>query len=288
MKLKNTILTYSLALLALGCNPRTEQSREQSLMEISKQELAAALEERDQLLALVKEVSTGLQQIKELENLMTIESRNPEQNGQRRKRILNDIAELKNKVKERKKQLAELEERLQNSTINAKELTETIAALRLQIDTQIDEIETLRAKLESANAHIGALNSTVDSLNSTVTAVTGERDAAQTESVMLGNELNLCYYVVAPKSELKKHNILQSGFLRKTKVMQSDFDKSFFTTGDKRNLDTVPLGSRGAKILTNHPSGSYTMTEVYGRKCLVITDPEQFWSLSNYLVVQKD
>lgn len=288
MRINRLFISLCIASLLLSCDKGTEKVKQQSLEEISKQELAMALEERDQLLALVKEVSEGLEQIKRLENVMTIAAAQPGENSRKKAQILADITNLKKMVQQRKKQLQELEENLQNSTINNKELRETIHALRVQIDSQIDEIDTLRRQLTAANVQIGALSSSVDSLNTTVSTVTGELNAAQEESVKLENELNVCYYVVASKSELKNHNIIETGFLRQTKLMKGGFDKDFFVTGDKRTLEVLPLGTRKAKIHTNHPEMSYELIDDGGQKAIRILDPNLFWSLSNYLVVQKD
>lgn len=287
MKTNHIVITLALSLIFSACSP-VQQREQQSLEEVSKQELATVLEERDQLLALVKEVSAGLKQIKHLENMMTMAAAHPDGTPAARAQILADIASVTKKIQQRKTQLQELESKLHNSTINNKELTETIEALRLQIDSQIEVTESLRMQLMEANEQIGELNNTVDSLNSTVTAVTGERNAAMEASERFENELNTCYYVVATKSDLKDHNIIESGFLRKTKLMKGDFDKNFFVMSDKRQLDSLPLATKKAKILTNHPASSYRMTEHDGMKVIRITDPEEFWSLTNYLVVQKD
>lgn len=287
-KLNSVIVSVSLAASLCSCGGPVEKEQQQSLMEISKQELATALTERDQLLSLVKEVSEGLRQIKELENMMTIAASAPEENANSRARILADISVVKQKIQQRKKQLKELEDSLQESTINNKELKETIEALRLQIDSQIEEIESLRLQLSTANEHIGQLNSRVDSLNTTVNTITGERDSVQTESVNLSNELNTCYYAVASKSELESHKIIKTGFLRKTKFMKGDFDKTFFNVSDKRRLDTLQLHSKKVNILTNHPQSSYKLIDQAGLKTLIITDSDEFWSLTNYLVVQQD
>lgn len=276
------------AVMLISCDGYQKRDNGQSLEEISKQELATALEERDRLLALVKEVSVGLQQIKELENMMSIASTHPDENARQNARILADIASLKKKVQQRKLRLSELEDSLSNSTINNKELKETIGALRIQIDSQIDEIESLRRQLIAATEQIGILSDTVDSLNTTVSTVTGERNAAQSASLRLENELNACYYVVASKSELKKHNIIESGFLRKTRLMEGDFDKDFFVAADKRTLDLLQLNTRKARIMTNHPASSYRIVDKAGDKVLEITDPDDFWSLTNYLVVMTD
>lgn len=273
--------------MLFSCNVNNEKEQ-QSLAEVTKQELATALNERDQLLSLVKEVSAGLNEIKQLENIMTIAANKQYENPGQKTRILADIASLKKKIQQRKTHLDDLESKLQKSTINGKELQETIKALRTQIDSQMEEIESLRQQLTAANEHIGALNNAVDSLNTTVTTVTGERYAAQEASVKLENKLNACFYVIATKSELKKHNIIESGFLRKTKLMKGDFDKDFFVISDKRTLTTLPLNATKVKVLSSHPENSYELIEENGQKNLKINNPDKFWSLSNYLVIQKN
>lgn len=276
-----------LTLMLFSCNVNNEKEQ-QSLAEVTKQELATALNERDQLLSLVKEVSAGLNEIKQLENIMTIAANKQYENPGQKNRILADIASLKKKIQQRKTHLDDLESKLQKSTINGKELQETIKALRTQIDSQMEEIESLRQQLTAANEHIGALNNAVDSLNTTVTTVTGERYAAQEASVKLENKLNACFYVIATKSELKKHNIIESGFLRKTKLMKGDFDKDFFVISDRRTLTTLPLNATKVKVLSSHPENSYELIEENGQKTLKINNPDKFWSLSNYLVIQKN
>lgn len=70
--------------------------------------------------------------------------------------------------------------------------------------------------------------------------------------------------------------------------MEGYFDRGSFAVQDKRTLTAIPLPGRKAKILTNHPEGSYELTEENGRKTLRITDAHRFWSLGNYLVIQTD
>lgn len=69
--------------------------------------------------------------------------------------------------------------------------------------------------------------------------------------------------------------------------MKGDFDKGFFVISDKRILKELPLNVSKARILTNHPSASYELENVGGQKVIRIINPDQFWSLSNYLMIQK-
>jgi hypothetical protein len=118
--------------------------------------------------------------------------------------------------------------------------------------------------------------------------VENQRDQKEQENVQLQNEMNKCYYVAASKKELKSHNILESGFLKKSKLMAGDFDKTFFTTSDRRSLNEIKLHSKKAKVLTNQPAASYSIIDEDGQKVLRITNKDQFWSLGNYLVIQID
>ena len=285
-------LLMSLACLAIlsACDKKPEQdvTTEEQLQDATKQELAAAVADRDQLLSLVNEISSGMAEIKRLENILTVSTGVNGETPSQRAQIEADIAAIQQTLQQRREQLEQLERRLQQSTLNNKNLQQTVETLRAQIDSQSAEIENLRASLDDANRQIGELNSTVDSLHTTVNTVTGERDQAQAETQELANEMNTCYYVVASKKELKEHKIIESGFLRKTKIMRSEFDQSFFVTADRRTLHTIALHSNKAKVLTNHPSGSYQIVEQNGQKVLKITNPDQFWSLTNYLVIQID
>lgn len=254
----------------------------------SREELAAAVADRDQLLSLVNDINQGMEQIKHLENILTVSNNLPGETLTQREQVQSDIAAIQKALQERREKLEALEKKLSGSASENSSLRKTIAGLRTQIDSQSAEIASLKDNLGQARARIGELDAAVDSLSTTVTAVTDERNIAQEENVALANELNTCYYAIGSKSELKERHIIETGFLRKTKLMKGDFDQSFFTTADKRTLSRIALHSKKAEILSNQPSGSYVMDDDNGQKVLVITNPDAFWSLSNYLVIKID
>lgn len=272
----------------LSCAGGGTDSGQQSLMEASRQELAAAVEDRDSLMALVRLISDDMEKISRIENVVSVTGLNADENPRQRARLLADLAAIRKTLQQRRERLAVLEGRLKESSLYSDELQGAIDAMRRQIDRQNTEMDSMRTRLTRANETIGSLNRTVDSLNTAVTEVTGQKTAAETEATGLKNELNTCYYVAATKAELKTHNILETGFLRKTRLMKGDFDKTFFTTADKRCLRQIALPSQKASVLTNHPASSYRIVDVENQKTLTITDPERFWSLGNYLVIRID
>ena len=275
-------------MLATGCNNKKEEElrQQQALNEATRDELAAAVSDRDQLLGLVNEISSGMEQIKQLENILAIDGQS-ETPGQRQQ-IRSDIAAIQQTLEQRRLKLEELEKKLSNSSLANSNLKQTIASLRGQIDSQTQEISTLRASLDEAKTRINNLDAQVDSLHGTVTTITAERDSTTEQNAQLTNELNLFYYAIGNKSELKENKIIETGFLRKTKILEGDFDRAFFTVADKRTLTKIDLNSSKAEVLTNQPEGSYVIDDENGRKVLRITNPAQFWSLSNYLVVKID
>ncbi len=257
-------------------------------MEASRKELASALEERDELLSLVKDISTSMERIKSLENVMAMTGDKSGENPIQRKQIMAEIAAIRLTLKQRREKLSELETQLEKSSLFTDDLRETIIVLRRQIDSQAAEINNLQRQLSEANHRIMSLNNEVDSLSYTVDSVTEEREAAEATSLRLENELNTCYYIIATKAELKKHQIIETGFLRKSKLMKGDFDKGSFITADKRYLTTINLHCEKAKILTNHPADSYEIVDNDKQLKLHILDAAKFWSLSNYLVIESD
>lgn len=254
------------------------------------------------LSTLVNEVSDGLNDIKNLERIVTTDGLSNE-TTERKEQVRNDILLIKSSVQDRMNRLAELEDQLTRSEAKAKYSEEerqtmlnTITDLRKQLTEQQQRIDALTAQLDAAKTTINNLNQKVDSLKTVNNNVTNENikakeeaQKAHEEAIKLSNELNECFYAIGTKQELKAHKIIESGFLRKTKVMQSNnIMLSYFTKADKRTLNEINLHSKKAKVLTNHDSQSYGIVDVGGMKVLRIYNHNLFWQYTNYLVIQVD
>ena len=230
-----------------------------------------------------------------------------DETGDRKEQIRNDILLIKSSIQDRMNRLAELEEKLTRAeatrTYNIyndserKTMLETIANLKMQLTQQQEMIDDLTAKLNAAHTTIKNLNEKVDSLNTVNTHANIEKQKAkeeaqkaQQEMIQLNNELNECFYAIGSKKELKDHKIIETGFLRKTKVMQnSNIMRSYFTKADKRTLNEINLHSNKAKVLTNHDKQSYSIDQTAsGMKVLRIHNQDLFWQYTNYLVIQVD
>ena len=102
------------------------------------------------------------------------------------------------------------------------------------------------------------------------------------------NDLNAAYYVIGSNEELKAHNFIEGGgFLRKTKVLESDFDETYMTRVDRRTFRGMPLDAKKAKVLTKQPKESYELAKGPNDMLILrILDPARFWGVSNILVIE--
>ena len=254
----------------------------------TRDSLQQVIANQDSLLSLINELGDGMEQIKMLENILSSENLQSE-TPDRRDKIRNDMADIQRTLNERRQRLAELEARLNKSNANNAHLRQAITSLKSQIAAQVTTIESLRKDIASANIYIDQLTQNVDSLNTTVANTIEEKNVVEQKNEELTNQLNTCYYVIGSKSELKAHDIIETGFLKKTKIMPEDFQRNYFTTADQRSLTSLPLHSKKAKVLTSQPSDSYQIVnDANGMKVLNITNPEKFWSTYKYLVIQVD
>lgn len=287
MKKLATAAMASLVLLA-ACTDKAKIEQTQSENTELRSDLEATLATQDSLFALINDITDGMSQIKDMEKIMSTPGGLNGDSRSRKEQLRNDMIAIKEALQQRRERLAQLEQQLKASSGKNATLIKTIENMKTQIAEQETEIATLTNQLSAANIQIASLSTAVDSLTTSVAAETQAREIAQKEATELNNELNTCYYAIGTKSELQKTGIIHSGFLRKTKIMEGDFDRNYFTTGDKRTLTTLPLHSKKAKVVTNQPKDSYELKLDGDQMVLTITDPAKFWSLSNFLVVQVD
>jgi myosin heavy subunit len=202
-------------------------------------------------------------------------------------RILYQINAINRLMEENTKKIAELNRKLKRSNRSNKHLNETIETLTSQLETKNTELVALNERLTQLDSQVAQLKISVDSLTQESVANTASINDKVTA-------LHTAYYVVGKKKELQEANLIdrKGGLLGigRTSELSADFDPNKFTKIDYTQTSFIPVNSE-AKIITVHPSDSYTLdTDVKHKdhvKNIIITDPEKFWSASKYLVVVK-
>lgn len=266
-----------------GGKLKQAQKENQQLMDSLTMEKVA----QDSLLSILNEVTSGMNQIKEMEKIINSTNFDKETPSQK-EAIKNDMILIAQTLQARRERIEQLEKKLMNSGNYSAKMQQTINSLKTQISEQAAEIGSLQESLKKANVEIAELNSKVQILNSAVDSVTTAKNDAEAEAVRISNELNTCYYVIGSNKELKESNIIEKKFLGRTKVMEGDFELSYFTKGDKRTLTTIPVHSGKAKVMTKQPADTYQFVEENGSLVLQILNPTKFWELSNFLVIEVD
>lgn len=271
--------------LLVACNNK-EKSDQTDLPQDPQPDISTVEGQRDSLLTLIGDISQNISEVNRMENVLVREdfSETPDQ----KREIMANIAALKQTLEERRKALETLEAKLKESNGYSAQLKKTIDSQKQLIEEQSQKIQQLQNQLEAANVRIAGLTENVDSLSSQVTEVTAQREAETRRAEAANDELNTCYYACGSNKELKEHKIIDKKFLGKTKIMEGDYDRDYFTRADKRSLLQVKTFAKKAKLLTNHPAGSYEFVADGGLQVLKITNSKKFWEKSNFMVIQTD
>ncbi len=280
--MKKTLIFVACA-LSLGACDMTGEKQDAVLQE--RDSLQRIINEKDMelddILGTFNEVQEGICRINEAEGRVTIADGNPE-SASSREVIRDNMAFIQQAMQQNRDMIAQLQEKLKNSSIKATKMQKTIENLQAQIDTQAARIQELEASLAEKDALIEAQGDAIAGLSNNVAALT-EDNKAKTEKVQAQDkELNSAWFVFGTKNELKEQKILTNGDILKS----GDFNKDYFTKIDIRYDKDLKFYSKSAQLLSTHPAGSYQLAkDKQGLYEIHITDPQKFWSVSKYLVV---
>lgn len=226
------------------------------------------------------QIQTGLREISEAENRVIVAKSGEGANS--RQQMLEDVRFISSTMQQNRALLEKLRQQLRESSIKGDQLRRTIEGLIAQINDKEQQLQQLRAELDAKNIHIADLDKTITGLNDNVSTLK-EESSKKTETINDQDaQLNTAWFVFGTKKELKEQRILYG-----SKVLQANFNKSYFTKIDIRVQKEIKLYSKSAKILTMHPSSSYTLQQDANKQYVLrISNPQLFWSTSKYLVIQ--
>lgn len=269
------------ALLVTGCKDgkNSPESTNVHLADSLNEVIAQRDSEINDMMGTFNEVQEGLRQISEAEGRVAL-AKSGEGTSSKQK-MKEDIQFIAAQMKKNKELIAKLQKKLEGSSLNATQLKKTIEGLQAQLVEKEKQLQTLREELDKKDIHIMELDESVNNLNTNVSNLKTESQK-KTETINAQDkQLNTAWYVFGTKKELKGQRILENG-----KVMNGNFNKNYFTKIDIRNTTEIKLYSKSAKLMTAHPSSSYTLVRDANKQyTLRITNPQIFWSTSKYLVV---
>lgn len=257
------------------------QARNDSLMNQTVQKDEAI----NDFIRSINDIQGTLDTIKMKENIINLSTgKSGELKVSAKEQIKDDITTIYNLMLKNKKELASLTKKLRASGMKVAELEKLVARLKQDISDKNTEIETLRDKLAKLNITIEAANLKLDTLTNVVKEQ-GQQLNQQSQTIAQQEaSINTAYYIIGTEKELKKNMVIGSG----DKIIP-DFNKALFTKIDIRKTLEIPVLSKKAKVLSNHPTTSYKLN---GDKKIIqalqILDYKAFWINSRYLVIMVD
>lgn len=279
---KLLFLTIGLTLITfMGCKEDRKVadvagfSQNDSLQKI----IAQKDNEINDIMETFNQIEAGFKEINEAENRVSLMKDG--EGANRRQQLVENVQFISATMKENRTLIEKLRRQLRESSVKSDNLKKTIENLVAELEEKDNQLQQLRAELDAKNIHIAELDQTISGLNDNVTNLQTESSQKSATIQAQDKQLNTAWFVFGTKKELKEQRIIEGD-----RVLESNFNKSYFTKIDIRVEKEIKLYSKYAKILTMHPSDSYTLEKDANKQYVLrITNPQIFWSTSKYLVI---
>lgn len=288
-------LTVALALVVLTAaiflvQNHKKRLQEASIFENQKTELAMQLNQRDSIInewvLAFNEIESDIKKITERENMLSIQSMDPEITQDKKNEIMKEIQIIRELIEQNKKKITSLNSQLRSSGIKIASLQARVDTLDAHIAQRDKDMAALRTELVDRNFEIGQLNEKVGTME--IAMVDKETKITQQT-----DEMNKAYVVSGTYKDLKEKGLLikEGGVLglgRKESLQENFNNNNLFTQIDITETLTIPVNSKDAKLVTEHPANSYALIKDTEDKIayIEIKDPATFWKISKYAVVE--
>lgn len=277
------LLILTVALLSMvACKQKGPDPKDLAMVQ-QRDSLNRIIAQKDNeindMMLTMNDIVEGFRAINEAEDRLTI-ARSGE-GASSSERIRESMQFIQQTMQQNRELINKLRNQLRQSSVNADQLRRTLDNLSRQMEEKDAQVKQLQADLQAKDIQIDELNEQVTDLNTNV-AVLKEESSQKTQTITTQDkQLNTAWFVYGTKRELKEQHIYVDG-----EVLQSNFNREYFTKIDIRVDKEIRLYSRSAKLLTSHPASAYSLTQDANKQyTLRITNPQLFWSTSKYLVV---
>ena len=277
------LLILTVALLSMvACKQKGPDPKDVAMIQ-QRDSLNRIIAQKDNeindMMSTMNDIVEGFQAINQAEDRLTI-ARSGE-GASSTERIRESMQFIQQTMQQNRELINKLRNQLRQSSVNADQLRRTLDNLSRQMEEKDAQLKQLQADLQAKDIQIEELNEQVTDLNTNVT-VLKEESSQKTQTITTQDkQLNTAWFVYGTKRELKEQHIYVDG-----EVLQSNFNRDYFTKIDIRVDKEIRLYSRSAKLLTSHPASAYSLTQDANKQyTLRITNPQLFWSTSKYLVV---
>ena len=285
--MKKSLLIISLFTMVslFGCQGDKEKlAREKQIHDSFAQLMSAKDSELESLFQELNEIDASLNDItSQYSKVSKVANTSGEITKDTKSSIKSNIETINNLLSENKSRVANVNARMNKSNKENQQLKTFVQNLESRIKEQEEQIQSLTAELSKKNIQIDNLTKDIADLNSK----TKTKDA---QIMKIEDEKNTAYFIVGTKKELLNKEVIdrKGGFIGigKASVLANNTEYSNLTKIDIRNTQEIPLTGKKIKIVTSHPTDSYTLEGNEKTPTSIrITNPEQFWRGSKCLVI---
>ena len=286
--MKKLVYAIACALAVASCNQDAAKKAEQ-IAQQQRDSLEQIISQKDNeindMMTTLSDIEEGFREITEAQSRVTLAKQGEGTNTMQR--IKENFQFIQSQMQQNKELINKLKQQVRESSVKGGQLKKIIDNLTQQLETKDHQLQALREELDRKDIHIAELDEKVASLNTNVTSLKEDNEKKEETITSQDKALHTAWFVFGTKDELKTQRILsKDGLFSKTKLLEKDFNKDYFTKIDIRIDKEIKLYSKSAQIMTSHPAGSYTLQRDANKQFVLrISDPDTFWSISKYLVV---
>lgn len=242
--------------------------------------------EMENLFADLNDISAGMQSIREAEHLLSLETSGDVPSTKSKKQVealKNDIRAVSEAINSYKEQIALLERKNKKQSVEFKKL---IAGLNEELEQRTLKINEIVAQLAEKDKQLAAKIKEIADLNQNVTELNKESASQKSTIAEQDQTIHEANYLVGTRKELKEAKVISRQGLFCPPIVSSQAQNADFKSIDVRQTKSIALESKKAKVLSVHPSDSYTLEpDENGMLILKIQDENAFWKQTKYLVI---
>ena len=281
-KIAYYVIAATIILMATSCGGSTSSKEQLDSLQTALEQRDADYNELNEFLGVI---ATGLDSIALQEGQILTPGESP---ALSRDQIKKNLDAYKQTLDSQRQRIAELEKKLKNSNANSAQMKTILASLKQQLAQKDEEIAMLRKQVDDQSVDISNLKQNVENLHQRNEMQAGLIVSQQETIISQDASLHTAYIKIGTKKELKEAGLLTGGFLKKTKVDFTKIDKSLFKAVDIREIEKIDIPARKAELMTPQPKDSYRIDKVSNNNVLSIINPEKFWSVSDFVIIQID
>lgn len=243
--------------------------------------------EMESMFADINDISAGMQSLRDAEHLLSLETEKEGKAGSKSKeqlaRLKNDVQAITEAIAGYKSQIAKLEGKNRSQSAEFKKM---IANLNAELELRTEKITEITNQLAATNKELAVKVQEVKHLTQNVDSLDKETKNQKVTIAEQDQAIHMANYLLGSRKALKDAEVISRQGIFCPPIVSSQAQKADFVRIDMRETKSIPMNNKKAKVLSAHPSDSYTLEAGEdGNLILKINDENAFWKQTKYLVV---